>query len=62
MAMRVIAILYFISKPTVTPDLGRAQYQLAGPQDDAHRFIIEDEGESCHAGALGNQPATVSQT
>jgi len=61
MAMGVIAIFPLIRKPTVGPNLGGAQDQLPGPQNDAHRFVVEDERESGHAVRLGNDPATASQ-
>jgi len=61
MAMRMIAVFPLVGKPTVGPNLGGAQDQLPGPQNDAHRFIVEDERESGHAARLGNDLATASQ-
>jgi hypothetical protein len=34
---------------------------LAGPQDDAHRFVVEDEREACHARGMCKPPATQPQ-
>ena len=61
MPMGMIPIFSFVGKPAVGPDLGGSQDQLAGPQDDAHRFIVKDERESGHVARLGNHPATASQ-
>ena len=47
--MRVIAVLPFVREPAIGPDLGRAQHLLAGAQDDADRFVVEDEREAGHA-------------
>jgi hypothetical protein len=41
MAMRVIAVFSFIQEPAVRPNLGWPQDLPAGPQDDAHRFVVE---------------------
>ncbi len=47
--MRVIAIFSFIEEPAVSPDLGRAQDLLTGPQDNPHRLVVEDQRKRCHA-------------
>jgi hypothetical protein len=39
--MCVIAIFPFIQEPAIGPNLGGPQNLLAGPQDNAHRFIVE---------------------
>jgi len=46
--MRVIAVFAFIHEPAVRPDLGWSEHLLPGPQDDAHRLVVEDEREACH--------------
>src|SRR3989442_7435679 len=48
MAVCVIAILPFIEEPAVGPNLGGSQHLLAGPQDDAHRLVVEYHRETCH--------------
>ena len=53
----MVAVFPFVDKPTVSPNLGGTQDQLAGAQDNAHRFIIEDERECCHAARPSNQLA-----
>jgi hypothetical protein len=56
--MRVIAIFPFIQEPAIGPNLGGPQNQLTGPQDDAHRFVVEYEREACHTDALSKAPAS----
>lgn len=55
--MRVVAIFALIEEPAVRPDLGRSEDLLPGPQDDAHRLIVEYHRKAGHARELGNNPA-----
>ncbi|MGE5834710.1 MAG: hypothetical protein ACM4AI_09545 [Acidobacteriota bacterium] len=55
--MGVIAVLTLVGKPAIRPNLGGLQNLLAGPQDNAHRFIVEYEREACHAPVVGKEPA-----
>lgn len=47
--MRVIAVLTLIQEPAVRPNLGRPEHLLPGAEDDAERFVVENEREACHA-------------
>ncbi len=46
--MCVIAVLSLVQEPAVRPNLGRPEHLLPGAQDDAHRFVVENEREACH--------------
>lgn len=39
--MRVVAILPLIGEPAIRPNLGWPQNLPAGPQDNAHRLVVE---------------------
>ena len=54
--MRVVAIFSFIQEPAVRPDLGGPQDLLAGPQDNPHRLVVEDQWQGCHAGMERQNP------
>ena len=62
MAVGVIAVFSLVRKPAIRPNLRGPEQLLAGPQDDAHRFVVEDEGETGHACCVGkplaNPPAS----
>ena len=57
MSMRVIAVFTLVGEPAIRPNLGGFKNLLTGPQDNAHRFIVEYEREACHAYLMGKEPA-----
>jgi hypothetical protein len=59
--MRVIAIFPFIQKPAIRPNFGWPENLTPGPQNDAHRFVVENQRKGSHAGLLGKRPATAAQ-
>jgi len=54
--MRMVAIFSLIEEPAIRPNLGRSEDLLPGPQDNAHRLVVEYHREACHTGHVKQNP------
>jgi hypothetical protein len=50
--VNVIARIRIVGAPAVGPDSGRAKPPLAGAQDDAEWFVVENEWQARHVAPM----------